>query len=148
MLARQWSALGLHAGVRELPRAELPRALSAGAFDVAVQGFGCTSADASEILGFTLHGPAPAQGFGAGNVGGYRNPEVDRIVEENLGVFDPRKRLALLQRVLRIASEDVPFLPLFAANDVYVVSEDLVWEPPVNGLVRVSEMSLAGSASR
>jgi peptide/nickel transport system substrate-binding protein len=142
-LARQWSALGPRATVREVSRTDLTTALSAGSFDVAVQGFGCTSADASEFLSFNLHGPGP--GFGAGNVGAYRNPELDRIIEENLRVFDPPKRLALLQRALRIASEDVPFLPLFNANDVYVVSQDLTWEPPVNGLVRVSEMSLAGN---
>ncbi len=148
VLAKQWRALGIRVSLRELRAAELTAALDHGAFDVFIQGFACTSGDTSEILGFTLHSADPARGFGMGNKGAFRHPEVDAIAEENLRIFDPKKRLDMLQRSLKIVSEELPLLPLYAGNDIYIVSDELRWVPPVTGLVRVSEMSLARAEAR
>jgi peptide/nickel transport system substrate-binding protein len=147
-LARQWKALGIRTSLRELRASEMTAALDHGDFEVYIQGFACTSGDTSEILGFDLHSVDPAHGFGMGNKGAFHHPEVDAIAEENLRIFDPKKRLDMLQRSLKIVSEELPLLPLFAGNDIYVVSDDLRWAPPVTGLVRVSEMSLARPAAR
>ncbi|MFI5183572.1 MAG: ABC transporter substrate-binding protein [Vicinamibacteria bacterium] len=147
-LAKQWRALGIRVSLRELRAAELTADLDRGAFDVAIQGFACTSGDTSEILGFALHSVDPARGYGMGNKGAFRHPEVDAIAEDNVRIFDPKKRLDMLQRSLKIVSEELPLLPLFAGNDIYIVSDQLRWSPPVTGLVRVSEMSLAPPQGR
>jgi peptide/nickel transport system substrate-binding protein len=142
-LVKQWGKLGVRASLREVTAAESSRAQDRGSFDAVLQGFSCTSGDTSEILGFALHSVDPKHGFGIGNKGAFRHPEVDQIAEENLRVFSPRQRLNMLQRALQIVSEELPLLPLYAGNDVYIVSDDLRWDPPVTGLVRASEMSLA-----
>jgi peptide/nickel transport system substrate-binding protein len=147
-LAQQWKALGVRTSLRELRAAELTAALDRGDFEAYIQGFACTSGDTSEILGFDLHSVDPARGYGMGNKGAFHHPEVDAIAEGNLRSFDPKKRLDMLQRSLKIVSEEIPLLPLFAGNDIYVVSDDLRWIPPVTGLVRVSEMSLVRPEAR
>ena len=146
-LARQWKALGVRVSLREVTAAEMTADLDRGAFDAALQGFSCTSGDASEILGFALHSADPKRGFGVGNKGAFRHPEVDRIAEENLQVFNPRQRLNMLQRALKIVSEELPVLPLYAGTDVYIVSDALEWDPPVTGLVRAADMSLSPASS-
>ena len=83
-----------------------------------------------------------ARGLGNGNVAGYANPEVDRIADGNLRVFDPRERLGQLQRALRLVSRDLPYVPLYSVESVYVVSRDLEWDPHPNDEVRLAEMRL------
>ncbi len=50
----------------------------------------------------------------------YKNPEVDRLFEEQEGEFDRAKRSATLRRVMQILKEDTPALPLY--NDQYTVA--------------------------
>jgi peptide/nickel transport system substrate-binding protein len=131
VLARQFQKIGARVSLRERTAAAHQRALQDGQFMLALQGYGCTSADASEVLLFGAHRREPAKGLGMGNYGGYANPEVDRIAESNLGVFDPRKRLELLQRALELTARDLALLPLYAAEEVYLVSDAIEWTPPL-----------------
>ena len=146
-LVRQWARAGIRASLEILDPEPFQKALSEGRFAVAVQGFACTSADTSELLSFGLHTPDVAGGYGAGNYGAFSNPEIDAITDENLKVFDPRRRLEMLQRGLRLASEELPMLPLFVSDDLYVVSSKLRWDPPVNGAVDVLDMSFVPAAA-
>lgn len=142
LLARQWAAAGIETAVDRLPAESYQRALAAGAFEVTVQGYGCTTGDAAEMLSFTLRRADPRLGLGNGNISGYGHVDVDRIADGNLKVFDPRERLDMLQRALRLASRDLPYIPLYSQESVYLVSRDLEWAPPPNDEVRVAEMRL------
>ncbi len=143
VLARQWAKAGVKTRLVALPPDEYQEALDDGRFAVAIQGFACTSADTSELLTFAFHTADPKAGYGAGNYGAFSNAELDALTDENLKVFDPRRRLEMLQRALRLASEELPFLPLFVSDDFYVISSDLRWDPPVSGDVDALEMSFA-----
>lgn len=141
LLIEQWGRIGVRARMKELGTQELQRALETGAFTVALQGYSCTSGDASEIVTFCLQSRDPVKGYGMGNYSGYSNPDVDRISEENIRVLDPRKRLRMLQGALRIASQDMPHLPLYSVDDIYLVSHAIRWVPRVDGEIRVSEIA-------
>jgi peptide/nickel transport system substrate-binding protein len=151
VLARQWASVGVKTSLVPLPPDAFQEALEDGRFVAAVQGFACTSADTSELLTFVLHTPDTKAAYGAGNYGAFSNPEIDALTDENLKVFDPRRRLEMLQRGLRIASEELPFLPLFVSDDFYVIGSTLRWDPPISGDVDMLEMSFvpspAGSAN-
>jgi ABC-type oligopeptide transport system substrate-binding subunit len=122
---------------------EYLRALEAGAFFVTVQGWVCASADASEVLSFLLQSRDVGTGRGIFNYSGYRNAELDRIARDNLGVLDPAERLALLQRGLRIAVEDGPYLPLYSDYRGYVVSDTVRWTPRLDGEFRLVDVQPA-----
>ena len=49
----------------------------------------------------------------------YRNPEVDRLFDEQEGEFDRARRTSLLRRTMQLLKEDAPALPLY--NDQYTV---------------------------
>lgn len=140
LLVAQWARAGIRSHLVQLPPDALDAALFEAAFGLAIQGYGCTSGDASEILTFCLHSRDAARGYGVGNYGRFRHPEMDRLAEENLHLFDPLARRSALRRALRIAAEELPFIPLVTAQDVYVVSTGLDWTPRPSGEVRLDEM--------
>lgn len=140
ILIRQWEKAGVHAALRELSADDRQHALEAGSFALTIQGYSCTSADAAELLDYALHSQDAGRGYGVGNFTGFSHPEVDRIAEENLRVFDPKKRLEMLQKAIRIAADELPYLPLYTSQDVYVVSEAVEWAPPINEEVRLQDI--------
>lgn len=142
ILARQWAAAGIATAVERLEAQAYQQALHVGAFEATVQGYGCTTGDVGELLSFILRRADAGQGLGNGNIAGYARPEVDRIADGNLRVFDPRERLEMLQQALRLASRDLPYVPLYSVESLYLVSRDLEWTPPPNDEVRVAEMRL------
>lgn len=146
LLASQWERLGLKVPLVEVPAEEYVRRLEGRDFVVALVGYACGSADASELLTFNLHTPDPAKGYGVGNYADFSNAEVDRITEENLRVFDPRLRLRMLQRALRVVGEEVPYLPLVTVQDVYVISDRIRFTPHASSEVRLSEVGWAEGA--
>jgi peptide/nickel transport system substrate-binding protein len=146
VLAAQWRRSGLAVEIVQHSTAELARALADGRFSATVQGYVCTSADASELLSVLLHTRDPARGYGRSNDTGYSDPEVDAIAEHNLSTLDPRKRLVMLQRALFRASQDLPYLPLLSGDDIYVVADRLRWTPPNNGEIRLDEVAFAPEA--
>lgn len=148
LLIAQWGKIGVKASLREMPAELRQRSLETDSFAVTLEGYGCTSGDASELLTFCLHARDPAKGYGPGNHAGYSNPEMDRITEENLRIFDPKKRLEMLQRALGIATDELPYIPLVSVRDVYVVSDDIRWTPPVNAEIRLSEISFRPGPGR
>lgn len=142
-LARQWEKAGVKLSQVTVAEDKITAEVEAGRFQTYIEGWGCTSADAAELLSYLLHTRDMGRGLGAGNYYGFSHPELDRIVEQNLGVFDPRRRLALLQRALRIASDEAVFLPLYSGDEMYLVSERLQWQARIDGEVRFDEMRLA-----
>jgi hypothetical protein len=47
----------------------------------------------------------------------------------------------MLQKSLKIVTDELPYLPLLVLDDVYIVSDRLKWQPAVNGDVRCVDMS-------
>ncbi len=142
-VAAQWRAAGVRARVEEHPAAELQQALESGRFTVTLEGYACTSGDASEILTYNLQTRDMSRGYGPGNSAGYSNPDVDRLTEENLRVLNPEARRAMLKQALWQVAHDLPYIPLIATGELYVVSNALRWSAPVTGEVRLESMSLA-----
>src|SRR5262245_3906609 len=131
-LIKQWEQAGIHAELKRLPDDEYARRLVDGSMALTYAGYSCGSGDASELLTFGLHTRGTDQKYGKGNYAFYSNREVDQVCQENLRVFDPKERLDMLQRSLRIVNDDLPYLPLVIFNDVYIVSDRLQWQPAVN----------------
>jgi peptide/nickel transport system substrate-binding protein len=140
LLSEQWGRAGIRASVEVRSYDQIEQALEAGTFSLAIQGWGCTSTDASELLSFLLHSRDPATGYGVFNYSGFEHPELNRISEEHLGVFWPPRRLEMLQRALRIAAEEGPYLPLFSQHESYVVSDAIRWTPRLDGEFRLSDV--------
>jgi peptide/nickel transport system substrate-binding protein len=92
-------------------------------------GWTCTGADVQEMLDFVLHTRGPGTRYGVENVGGYSNPELDRLIGLARDTLRRDLRLELLQRAGRLVLDDVAVVPLFVPRDRYGLRRGLDWKP-------------------
>ncbi len=57
----------------------------------------------------------------------YSNPEFNKLIEEEQGTADNKKRIALLQQSGKILMEDVPFVLLYNLADCYGAARNVTW---------------------
>jgi peptide/nickel transport system substrate-binding protein len=62
------------------------------------------------------------------NEANYRNPTVDRLIEENLTSLDVNQRADAIAQVMKIVAEDVPYLPIWTRSDSVAISNKFVYE--------------------
>jgi len=72
----------------------------------------------------------------------YKNPEFDRIIDEEQKTGDPKKRIALLHQAGRILMEDVPFAPLYTLAEIYGVARNIIWKPRPDEKILVADMKI------
>lgn len=61
-----------------------------------------------------------------GNRHGYKNPEVDRLIERARTTIDNQERKALYQQIERIMLEDLPYIPLWFEDRIVVVNSERI----------------------
>ncbi len=76
-----------------------------------------------DILRFVYHSNSiPPNGA---NRGGYKNPVVDRLIEEAEATYDPKKRKEIYSRIQKIVARDVVYIPLWYPDSVAVFRRGL-----------------------
>ena len=59
----------------------------------------------------------------------YKNPDFDRIFDQQSETFDSAKREEMLRQLGKILHEDCPVIPLYNTADVYAVRREVIWKP-------------------
>jgi peptide/nickel transport system substrate-binding protein len=72
----------------------------------------------------------------------YKNPEFDRLIDEEQKTGDPKKRVAILQEAGRILMDDVPLVPLYTLAEVYGVARNVIWKARPDEKVLAAEMKI------
>jgi peptide/nickel transport system substrate-binding protein len=72
--------------------------------------------------------PGKAAKRGYYNLANYRNPVVDKLIDENLASIDEQRRAELLARVMKIASEDLPYIPLWTTTSAVAVRDSFEYQ--------------------
>lgn len=141
---RLLAEVGIRVQVRLLGEEEFFDATSAGRRDfvMLLSRFGCPTGDAANFLDAALHTREPAIGLGRANTGGYASPEADRLVEEAGRTLDPEARKPVLHALMRLAMRDLPWIPLYVDEEVYLSKPEIRWEPRLDNYVLLSEASL------
>jgi peptide/nickel transport system substrate-binding protein len=140
----------LAAGIRlhpvERPWAELFPRLLAGDVDFYFGGWFCLSADASDLFDATVHSRQPGGGYGASNFNRYANPEEDALIEESASTLDLHTRRDQLERCMRVLMNDLAFIPLYSASNLFATRADLDWQPRRDGLILANTIRRRTSA--
>src|SRR5262249_55722523 len=71
-----------------------------------------TTIDTHNMLINLLHTPDPKTHAGDFNLGGYSNPDVDKLTDRIQVEIDQKKRLDELHEALKLVRDDVATLPL------------------------------------
>jgi peptide/nickel transport system substrate-binding protein len=72
----------------------------------------------------------------------YKNPEFDRLIDEEQKTGDSKKRVALLHQAGRILMEDVPFVPLYTLAEIYGVARNVIWKARPDEKIIAAEMKI------
>ena len=67
--------------------------------------------------------PTAENGWAGQNYTGYRNPEMDRVLEDLEHVCEPEANRALWAKLQRLYAEDLPNLPLFFRADPFILPQ-------------------------
>ena len=62
------------------------------------------------------------------NEANYKNPEVDRLVKGALASIDVAERARLMAQVMKIAAEDVPYIPIWTRGQAMALSKGFVYD--------------------
>ncbi len=123
ILKSQWKAVGIDVRIRNQPaRVFFGQTVSERRFK-AMAMFAWISAPES-VPRTTLHSdqiPSPENGFAGQNYAGFRNGDVDALIEAIEIELDREKRRELWRHLQEIYAEELPALPLFFRADPYVL---------------------------
>lgn len=76
----------------------------------------------------------PSENKNGGNRHGYKNPQVDKLIELGKITFDRTKRKEIYQKIEKILLEDLPYIPLWNENRMVVISNSIKgYEPKRTG---------------
>jgi peptide/nickel transport system substrate-binding protein len=93
-------------------------------FDTFVWGWGGDPYDPSFLLSLFTTGE-----IGASSDSFYSNPEYDRLFEEQAGEFDVEARKEIIQEMVAIAQEDLPYVVLTEDPNLVAYRSDRIAEP-------------------
>lgn len=96
--------------------------------------------DASSFLQDCIRTRDDGAGVGLLNPG-FSDPEIDRLVDESVATLDPAMRSEMLKRVLALAAERVPAVPLFTIPRIWGLSRDLAWRARLDNRLFGAEMT-------
>jgi peptide/nickel transport system substrate-binding protein len=119
VLQSQWRRLGIDVRIRNEP-ARVFFAETTGKRRFSAMAMFAWISSPENVPRSTLHSeeiPTAANGWAGQNYTGYRNPEMDELIDAIEIELDPAKREAMWHRLQEIYAEDLPALPLyFRAN--------------------------------
>lgn len=69
------------------------------------------------------------------------DPEVEAWFQAALETIDPQERANLYAKALKKIADEAYLLPIFQYSQNYVLSADVAFEPPADGLPRLNELS-------
>jgi peptide/nickel transport system substrate-binding protein len=111
-IAAMLTQAGIRATLRTSPSAQFFPMITQGKASLAEFGFTGTTDDPWQSLNGLLHS-WDVDGGGTFNAGRYANPALDALIDRLRAEDDPDRRGALVDAALRIARDDVAYVPLY-----------------------------------
>ncbi|MCU0967413.1 MAG: ABC transporter substrate-binding protein [Rubrivivax sp.] len=110
-MAAMLAQVGIRTALRASPTNQFFPKLSQGTASLIEYGW-TPSIDAWPSLNALLRSHAPG-GFGTFNAGRYANPALDALIDQIRTEPDLTRRRAMVATVLRLAADDLPYVPLY-----------------------------------
>lgn len=102
-------------------------------FDAFILGYGKLNLDPDYLRAFFHSKNDRTRGW---NMSGYKNPNFDKIADEQRSTIDVEKRKKMIWEMQTILLQDVPYIPLYNPNIIEAVCTDRFtgWLEKVNGI--------------
>jgi len=153
-VAQMFTRIGVRTGVSTMPFAVFQtRAVGGGPkgepeFSVFLLGLSAVTGDSITPLATTIHSNDRRLGAGGNNLGRYRNPEVDALIDEAAATIDGARREALQQRAAALALGDTAIIPLLHLQAAWAMRKDLTILPRADGFTLAMNIRPAQQAAQ
>ena len=140
-VAQMWQRVGVQTTVDALPWASFSVRNNRQEFAIRLVGWGSVTGEASYTLVNITGAFNPEKRMGANNNGRYVNPELDALTERAVATLDDGARVKLLQQAVKMAMDDLAFIPLFQLVNLWALKRGLAYD------ARADERTLAMSVT-
>ena len=122
VLQSQWRKLGVDVRLKNEPaRVLFGETLPHRRFTMAMYAWISSPENVPRSILHSDEIPTEANGYSGQNVGGFRNAEMDRLLDALETELDPDKRRALWAAAQRLYATELPSLPLFFRSEAYIL---------------------------
>ncbi len=132
VLAAQLADAGIRVRLRESPWPELYRRLQRGEVGFYFGGVVSPTAESSDVLDGYVHTRDEARGYGSSNHSRFSSARADGLIEAASSSLDLMKRRELLQEAMRVAMEELRFVPVAGLYQVNGVRRGVDFEARVD----------------
>ncbi|SIR12487.1 MULTISPECIES: ABC transporter substrate-binding protein [unclassified Bosea (in: a-proteobacteria)] len=137
-IAQMLARIGIEVVANAQPGAVFFPARARAEYSMAMSGWGTLTGEANYTLSSLVHSNDPAKKLGAFNLLGYKNAEVDKLIEDAGIEMDEAKRNKMLSDVAAIVAKERPRLSIASVGSAWAMQKDKVTIKP-----RVDEDTLA-----
>jgi peptide/nickel transport system substrate-binding protein len=137
-IAQMLAAIGIDVKANAQTAAVFFPARTRGEYSVSMSGWGTLTGEAHYTLSSLAHSNDKDKKMGAFNVLGYKNAEMDKVLQDAAVEMDEGKRRALLEKANELVLKDRQRLPIVAVGSAWAMQKDKVKITP-----RVDEDTLA-----
>ncbi|MEN9773428.1 MAG: hypothetical protein RL322_498 [Pseudomonadota bacterium] len=137
-VAQMLAAIGIDVRANAQPAAVFFPARTRGEFSMSMSGWGTLTGEAHYTLSSLMHSNDKEKRFGAFNVIGYKNAEMDKLIQDAAVEMDIEKRRSLLARANDLVAVDRVRLPIVSVGSAWAMQKSKVTLSP-----RVDEDTLA-----
>jgi peptide/nickel transport system substrate-binding protein len=137
-IAQMLAAIGIDAQANAQPAAVFFPARTRGDLSMSMSGWGTLTGEAHYTLSSLAHSNNKELKFGAFNVLGYRNDEMDKLIQAAGVEMDEAKRRGMLEKAGELVLKDHQRLPITAVGSAWAMQKGKVTIKP-----RVDEDTLA-----
>ena len=125
-IAQMLAAIGIDAQVNAQPAAVFFPARTRGEYSMSMSGWGTLTGEAHYTLSSLAHSNDKEVKMGAFNVLGYKNPEMDRLLQAAAVEMDEAKRRKQLEDANALLEQDRQRLPIVAVGSAWAMQKDKV----------------------
>ena len=137
-IAQMLAAIGIDAQANAQPAAVFFPARTRGDYSMSMSGWGTLTGEAHYTLSSLAHSNDKDRKMGAFNVLGYKNPVMDKLLQDAAVEMDIAKRRKFLEDANALVEKDRQRLPIVAVGSAWAMQKDKVTIKP-----RVDEDTLA-----
>jgi peptide/nickel transport system substrate-binding protein len=122
VLQSQWKDIGFDIRIRNEPaRVMFGETLPHRHFELALYAWISSPDNEPRSIFHSSEIPSEANGYAGENLAGYKNPEMDRIIDALEIELDVTKRKQLWAEAQRLYATDLPSLPLYFRSDAFIL---------------------------
>lgn len=139
LLKVQLKLINIDLRLQKLKDSELAKIRREGNFAITPYSLSSGTGDALFVVSTLLH--SKSDSWGTYNFSGFKDSEIDNLIEKVSEEFEEQKRIELYQRIMMLTMDKLPFIPLYWPNVLAIVKSKLKWQIRADERVYAFEMS-------